>query len=158
QWTKESGPAATIANPASATTNVNSLQQGTYVFKLTVTQSGGLTASSTTSVVVNSSGTYASPVVSVSANQNVTAPNANVTSSSTITGAALSSVTWTKFSIPGQSKKKIGILGSSTSAGSGATTYDSSYAGRLLTYYKNAGLTDSVVNLAYSGYNIYQAM
>ncbi len=157
-WTKVSGGSATITTPSSASTTVTGLTQGSYTFRLTVTNNVSATATSDVHITVNASGSYASPTISASGNQSITATTANVTSSYTITGSTLSSITWTKFSVPGQAKKKVGILGSSTSAGSGATTYDSAYAGRLLNYYKNAGIIDSVINLAVSGYNPYQAM
>ena len=42
-WTKLSGPAATIDNPGSASTTVTLSATGTYTFRLTVTDEGGLT-------------------------------------------------------------------------------------------------------------------
>ncbi len=52
-WTQVSGPAtATIASPASATTVVEDLYEGTYVFELTVTDNDGLTDSDQVQVVV----------------------------------------------------------------------------------------------------------
>jgi hypothetical protein len=52
-WSKLSGPAGgTISSPTSATTNITALQEGTYVFRLTVTDNLGLTGTDTVSVVV----------------------------------------------------------------------------------------------------------
>lgn len=45
-WTKVSGPAdATIETPAAALTRINRLTQGTYIFRLTVTDNSGANAS-----------------------------------------------------------------------------------------------------------------
>lgn len=53
-WTKISGPAGgTISSPTSATTNITALQQGTYIFQLTVTDNGGATASALVTITVN---------------------------------------------------------------------------------------------------------
>ncbi len=62
-WTKVSGGTATIASSSSATTNITGLVQGTYVFRLTVTDNGGLTASDDVTVTVN-----AAPVTDVCPN------------------------------------------------------------------------------------------
>ncbi|MDQ5922533.1 MAG: hypothetical protein QG644_241, partial [Patescibacteria group bacterium] len=52
-WTKVSGGSATIASPSSATTNITGLVQGSYTFRLTVTDNGGLTATDDVVVTVN---------------------------------------------------------------------------------------------------------
>src|SRR5690606_8594067 len=51
-WTKASGPAASIAQPAGASTAVNNLSEGSYVFTLTVTDDKGATAQDQITVVV----------------------------------------------------------------------------------------------------------
>jgi predicted esterase len=54
-WTKVSGPAGgTFSAPSSASTTVSNLQQGTYVFRLTVRDNGGETVSDDVAVTVNS--------------------------------------------------------------------------------------------------------
>ncbi|MDP4254893.1 MAG: T9SS type A sorting domain-containing protein [Bacteroidota bacterium] len=160
-WTKSSGPSGgAIATPSSVTTLISGLLQGTYVFSVTVTQSDNQTASAKVTITVNPvvSGAYLSPSIRVGGNQSTSANTVNLTSSDVLTGANLKSVAWTKFSVPGQTKKRIGLLGSSTTIGNGASNYDSSYAGRLLTYYKSAGIIDTVINMAAMGYDVYQAM
>lgn len=54
QWKENSGPnSATIVSPTSASTVVNNLIAGTYVFQLTVTDNQGATQSSTMQLIVN---------------------------------------------------------------------------------------------------------
>jgi GDSL-like Lipase/Acylhydrolase family len=58
-------------------------------------------------------------------------------------------------------QKKIVVMGSSTAAGSNASTYDNAWAGRLqLHFRKNTtdGLDTTVHNIAYWGYTTYHAM
>jgi hypothetical protein len=50
QWTKLSGPSATITSATSATTTVTGLSSGVYVFQLTVTDSNGNTGSDNVTV------------------------------------------------------------------------------------------------------------
>jgi poly(3-hydroxybutyrate) depolymerase len=76
-WTKLSGPAGeTITAPASASTSVNGLAQGIYVFVLTVTDNHGLTASSQVTVQV-----VAAPVA-------IPGPPQTITATSTVLDAA----------------------------------------------------------------------
>lgn len=52
-WEKVSGGTATIVTPSSATTSVTGLIQGTYVFRLTVTDNGFLTGTDNITITVN---------------------------------------------------------------------------------------------------------
>jgi hypothetical protein len=52
-WTKLSGGAATITSPSSASTTITGLVQGSYTFRLTVTDNGGATASDDVLITVN---------------------------------------------------------------------------------------------------------
>lgn len=60
--------------------------------------------------------------------------------------------------IPVQAQHTVVILGSSTSAGTGATNYDSSYAGRYGKYLTSLNTGWKLVNLAVGGYTTYQLM
>lgn len=53
-WTKVSGPAGnTITTPSAASTTITGLVQGSYVFRLTVTDNGGASSSDDVTVTVN---------------------------------------------------------------------------------------------------------
>lgn len=66
-WTKQSGGAATIASPSSASTAINGLTQGSYVFRLTVTDNKGATAFDDVAVTVNAAATTPPPASSYKA-------------------------------------------------------------------------------------------
>src|SRR3989344_2979692 len=51
-WTKQSGPAATITNGSTLTPTFSALTAGTYIFRLTVTDNGGLIGFDEMTVVV----------------------------------------------------------------------------------------------------------
>ncbi len=102
-WTKTSGPATyNIVTPGGVSTVLNNLVQGTYVFKLQVTDNGGATASSTVTVTVNAAPNQA-PVANAGSNINITLP----TNSATLNGSAssdpdgtITTYAWTKTSGP----------------------------------------------------------
>lgn len=114
-WTTMSGPnSPTIVSPTTASTSVTGLIQGTYVFKLTVTDNNGQTGSATMQVVVAAAGN-SPPVVSAGSDQTITLP----TSSLTITGTAsagsgtLTGVLWAQVS--GNSSTIVSPTSNSTS-------------------------------------------
>jgi poly(3-hydroxybutyrate) depolymerase len=55
-WTKISGPDCWIVNPAAGSTRVQGMDAGTYVFRVTVTDNEGLTASDDVKITVTSNG------------------------------------------------------------------------------------------------------
>lgn len=61
------------------------------------------------------------------------------------------------FESPAQNRV-LAILGSSTAAGAGPSSPDSSWARRLNHYYKLRGIIDTIYNHAVGGYNPYHAM
>jgi 5-hydroxyisourate hydrolase-like protein (transthyretin family)/predicted esterase len=102
-WSKISGPAGgNIATATQAQTQVNDLEQGTYVFRLTVMDNSGATASADVTVTVNATATNQPPTANAGANQTITLP----TNSATLTGSGsdpdgtIASYAWTKISGP----------------------------------------------------------
>ncbi len=82
-WTKVSGPAGgTIATPATASTNITGLTAGTYVFRLTVTDNGGATATNDVQIIVNSAPLpppNQAPTANAGPDQTITLPTSSVT-------------------------------------------------------------------------------
>lgn len=104
QWTKISGPAQfSIASPAQAKTVVNNLVQGTYQFRLTVTDDKGATGTATVTVTVNPAPNKA-PTANAGADQTITLPNNSVTlkGSGTDPDGTIVSYAWTRIAGPSQ--------------------------------------------------------
>jgi hypothetical protein len=101
-WTKVSGPnGGAITTPAAATTTVTSLAAGTYVFRLTVTDNSGATASDDVNVVVNAAPNQA-PQAQAGADQTITLPanTATLTGSGTDNDGTIATYRWSKVSGP----------------------------------------------------------
>lgn len=58
-WTKVSGGNATISTPSSATTAITNMTEGSYVFRLTATNSRGASGTGDVTVIVRAAATYA---------------------------------------------------------------------------------------------------
>jgi C4-type Zn-finger protein len=102
QWEKTSGPEASFSDDKVAKTDVNGLEKGTYVFKLTVTNDQGESASADVTIVVNAAPNEA-PIAKAGANQIITLPKNSVTldgSASTDPDGNIKSYKWTKNSGP----------------------------------------------------------
>ncbi len=104
-WTKISGPASfTIANATSASTALTGLVQGTYVFRIKVTDNKGATNEDDVTVTVLAApASNIPPVANAGADITITLP----TSSTTLVGTAssdadgsIASYLWTKVSGP----------------------------------------------------------
>lgn len=104
-WTKVSGPAGdSIQSPAAASTVVNSLVAGSYVYQLKVTDDKGATATDTVTVTVSST-VNQSPQANAGSDMVISLP----VSSAVLNGSAsrdpdgsIVSYTWTKVSGPSQ--------------------------------------------------------
>lgn len=78
-WSRVSGPTQfSIANAGSASTGLSNLVAGTYIFKLLVTDNGGLSNSATVTVVVNPAANKP-PVSNAGTAINITLPTNNTT-------------------------------------------------------------------------------
>jgi beta-glucanase (GH16 family) len=99
-WTRQSGPnTPTLSGATTANLTASGLVAGTYVFRLTVTDNGGLTAFDEVNVVVSAN---AAPTANAGADKAVTLP----TSSAVINGSGsdsdgtISTYSWTRQSGP----------------------------------------------------------
>ncbi|MAT39398.1 MAG: hypothetical protein CL946_07315 [Ectothiorhodospiraceae bacterium] len=81
-------------------------------------------------------------------------PLKNHTTSFTALGIAL--LVFVSWSASAQDSLRIVVLGSSTAAGSGASTYDSAWVGRYSGYINQAYPGSEVINLSRGGYTSYQ--
>jgi cytoskeletal protein CcmA (bactofilin family) len=121
-WRKISGPASgTIATPSSATSAVNSLVKGIYLFEFTVTDNDGAVVKDTIRVSVND--VNFAPVANAGANQTITLPANSVTLNGTATDSdgTITRYAWVKISGP--------AAGSLTSPGAASTNVSSMVQG-----------------------------
>lgn len=101
-WTKQSGPTASLTGASTATLQANSLVEGTYVFRLTVTDNQGATAFDDVTIVVQPAAVNQIPVANAGSDVVITLP----TSGTTLNGAGtdadgtISSYAWIKLSGP----------------------------------------------------------
>ncbi|MBS1577256.1 MAG: hypothetical protein JST09_18305, partial [Bacteroidetes bacterium] len=116
-WSKVSGPSqGSITNASSASTTATSLVQGTYIFKLTVTDNSNATGSDSVIITVNGIPNQA-PIANAGSNKTITLPVNTVTldgSASSDVDGTINSYSWVKASGPSQ--------GSITNASSVSTT------------------------------------
>ncbi|HSE56535.1 MAG TPA: Ig-like domain-containing protein, partial [Candidatus Paceibacterota bacterium] len=99
-WAKVSGGTATISSPTALTTTVTGLTQGTYIFRLTATDSKGATGSDDMQVVVNAVLSNVPPTANAGADQVVILPkNSTILSGSgNDTDGIIASYAWKKIS------------------------------------------------------------
>jgi len=105
-WSQVAGPSSSvISSPASINTNISNLIQGTYQYRLVVTDNSGATATDTVSVTVNPAPNQ-SPVANAGSDQSIFLPQNSVT----LSGAAssdpdgiISTYAWTQVSGPSAS-------------------------------------------------------
>ncbi len=105
-WVQTSGPnSATIASPAAASTTLNNLIEGSYVFTLTVTDDKGVQGSDQAVVVVQPVPPNQPPNANAGADRNITLPinTLTVTGFGTDTDGTISSYNWVQQSGPSTS-------------------------------------------------------
>jgi predicted esterase len=106
-WTQQSGPGQATLTPMGSNLDVKNLIAGTYVFKLTVTDNGGATASATVSVTVNGTTapppTAGAPIAVAGSNQYISLPTNSVYlmgGGSYDVGGWITSFAWSQVSGP----------------------------------------------------------
>lgn len=98
-WAKISGGVANITNPNAASTSITGLTVGTYVFRLTVTDNQGATASDDLNIKVNPKPNVA-PTSNAGSDQTITAPVSTVlvNGSGKDSDGSIVKYSWTKIS------------------------------------------------------------
>lgn len=137
-WVKLSGPSCTLANENTASLSVSNMLQGTYQFRLTVTDNLGATGTGQVQVTVLPASINLAPNVSAGGNLNVVLPtNTAVLNGTATDDGTITSVEWIKLSGP-----------AATLAGNTTTTL--SLSGLVVGNYQfqltatdNGGLTNS---------------
>ena len=104
QWTQQSGPSTATMTAATTTVmNATGLVAGSYVFRLKVTDNGGLTGTDDVTVnVTSTTPTNTAPTANAGADKSITLPTNSVslTGSGTDAGGSITSYTWTQQSGP----------------------------------------------------------
>jgi ribosomal protein L14 len=101
-WTRVSGPATyTLVNAGAAATGLNGLVQGVYVFRLTVTDNSGASATDVVTVTVNAASNQA-PTANAGADITITLPTNTTTlyGSGSDADGTIASYGWAKVSGP----------------------------------------------------------
>jgi hypothetical protein len=149
-WVQTGGPAAMISTPANASTTVTGLTAaGVYSFQLTVTDNSGATG--VAGMTVTLANNIIPPGITSNKPQTISGSTVSLTSTPSTLGFAIKSTQWSKFSVPGQGMMRLTVVGSSTSAGTGASVPDSAYVNMLSAYYRSQGIIDTIYNLAVGG-------
>ncbi|SHH51634.1 Right handed beta helix region [Chryseolinea serpens] len=94
-WTQVSGTASTLTNAATATVTASGLVAGTYVFRLTVKDNAGATASDDVTVTVKANSV---PTVSVGTTLNITTATTTITGTASDTDGTIATYAWTQVS------------------------------------------------------------
>jgi gliding motility-associated-like protein len=101
-WTKVSGPAATMTNVNTPTVSLSALTDGSYVFRLTVTDNSGATASADVTVTVLPEVVNASPTANAGSDKTLTLPtnSTNIVGSGTDADGTIVGYSWSQVSGP----------------------------------------------------------
>ena len=146
-WSQISGPStATLSGAATANLTASALVQGSYVFRLTVTDNSGLTAFDDATVTVAAAGGI--PVANAGTDKSITLPTNSVVlnGSGTDTGGSITGYLWSQVSGPSTAT----LSGAATANLTASALVQGAYIFRL-TVTDNSGLTafdDAIVNVA----------
>jgi hypothetical protein len=101
-WTKQAGPAATLNDANTQTLTASSLVQGTYVFRLTVTDNKGNSAFDDITVIVQPAAVNQPPVANAGADKLIALPTNTAVFNGTGSDAdgTVASYSWVKVSGP----------------------------------------------------------
>jgi gliding motility-associated-like protein len=101
-WSKLSGPAATLVNPSLPTLSVTGMVQGTYVFRLVVTDNEASIDADDVTVIVNALGTNQPPLANAGPDQSVILPTnmAILEGSGSDNDGSIATYAWLKVSGP----------------------------------------------------------
>jgi hypothetical protein len=152
-WSQVSGPsAATIATPSSVTTNSSNLVQGSYVFRLTVTDNNGASSFDDVAVTVNPAANIA-PVANAGNDQTITLPVNSVSLSgagSSDADGTITSYAWSQVS--GPSAATIGTPSSVTTTVSGLL--QGTYVFRLTVTDNNSAASNDDITIIVNPANV----
>ena len=98
-WTKVSGGTAALSGTSTATLSASSMVEGSYVFRITVTDDDGASKSDDVSVIVNPAPNVL-PTVNAGADKSITLPanSTAITASASDSDGTITSYAWTKVS------------------------------------------------------------
>lgn len=102
QWTKQSGPTATLTNDNTPVLTVSNLVEGTYFFRLTVTDNDGATAFDVTRVIVNPAIVNQAPTANAGRDIQISLPtnSTNINGSGTDNDGSIAQFLWSQLSGP----------------------------------------------------------
>lgn len=101
-WVKQSGPAAAMNGANTATLELTALVEGSYTFRLTVTDNIGATGAANVNVIVFPNTTNKVPTLEAGANTTITLPtnSVNLTGTATDEDGTIASYLWEKVTGP----------------------------------------------------------
>jgi len=143
-WEKVSGPTATQSGTATTTLSLSNLLAGSYIYRLTVTDNGGATASDEVTVTVTA--TNQNPIVNTGSNQIIVLPTANttITASASDTDGSIASYLWTNVSGPGA----VTLTGTTTTTLSVSGLIAGTYVFRITVTDNNGATASADVNVS----------